>query len=142
MLKNTEPNTNVDKSVYKTPQKPAEEPRVYKEEEYGLMCELIQDGLWGTSNLAKVVGVDRETIDNWKARAEAQEAYFTAVKNVLKKRKNRGEVEKEMKELDLEVANDSIDINTYYRQYTDEQLTDLANQKARSLGLLEPAQRD
>lgn len=113
--------------------------RVNNEEGYGLMCELIRDGLWGTSNLAKVVGVDRKTIDTWKPLPEAQEAYSTAVKNVLKKRRNRGDVEKEMKELDLEVANDVIDLNAYH-QYTDEQLAEIASQKARSLGLLEPAQ--
>lgn len=123
----------------KIPQNPAEESQVYKAEEYGLMCELIKDGLWGTSNLAKVVHVDRETIDNWKARPEAQEAYSIAVKNVLKKRRNRGDVEKEMKELDLDVANDVLDVNAYH-QYTDEQLAEIASQKARSLGLLEPAQ--
>lgn len=120
-------------------QLPTKLPRVLKEEEYNLMCELIRDGLWGTSNLAKVVKVERETIDLWKVRPEAQEAYSTAVKNVLKKRRNRGDVEKEMKELDLEVANDVLDVNAYH-QYTDEQLAEIASQKARSLGLLEPSQ--
>jgi len=123
----------------KSTQIPTKLPRVIKEEEYNLMCELIGDGLWGTSNLARVVGVERETIDIWKIRPEAQAAYSTAVRNVLKKRRNRGDVEKEMKELDLEVANDVIDINAYYQKYTDEQLTELANEKARSLGLLEPS---
>lgn len=124
-----------------TPQYSANLPQVRKEEEYNLMCDLIRDGLWGTSNLSRVVHVDRDTIDQWKIRPEAQEAYATAVKNVLRKRRNRGDVEKEMKELDLEVANDVLDVNAYHN-YTDEQLAEIASQKARSLGLLEPSERD
>lgn len=108
--------------MIKTGQKSSTISQVNKEEEYGLMCQFITEGLWSTSNLAKVVGVDRKTIETWKPLPEAQAAYRTACKNVLKKRRQRGDVEKELKELDLEVAVDQLDINVQTSQWTDEQL--------------------
>lgn len=104
--------------------------QVLKEEEYGLMCQFIADGLWSTSNLSRVVGVDRKTIESWKPLPEAQAAYRLACKNVLKKRRQRGDVEKELKELDLDVAADQLDINVQTSQWTDEQLQQFIEQEA------------
>lgn len=114
----------------KTPHNSAELPRVYKEEEYGLMCQFIQKGLWSNSNLSRVVGVDRETISDWKKRPEAQQAYRQACEEVLKKRRRRGDVEKEMRELDLDVTNDILDINYKVDSWTDDQLKQFIESEA------------
>lgn len=85
---------------------------MYKEEEFNLMLEFIELGLWRVTNLAKACNVDRDTIERWKKTKEAQRAYRRASQAILKKRKNTGDVEKLMKELDYEVDKSELDITT------------------------------
>lgn len=96
----------------KTPLNTPKYTRVYKEEEFALMCEFIELGMWRVSNLAKACNVDRDTIEDWRLRPEAQKAYKAATQFILKKRKHTGDVEKLMKELNYEVDKTEIDITT------------------------------
>lgn len=95
-----------------TSQKLPSLPRVNKEGEFALMCELIELGLWRTSNLARACNVARETIDDWKKRPEAQKAYQKAVKDIISKRKKIGDPEKIMKELNLDVDRTEVDVTS------------------------------
>lgn len=106
-----------------------EESDVYKSAEYVLMCEFIEDGLWRETNLSRAVGVSRNTIRKWKAYPKAQKAYRKAIKEVMKKRKKTGDVEKQMKELGLEVDNDTLNINF---DFDDEQTQRIAERMVRS----------
>jgi len=106
-----------------TPEVSVKLPQVQKREEFELMCRFIRLGLWGNSNLSRVVGVEWETIKEWKKQPEAQQAYQHACDEVLKKRKKRGDVEKEMKELELDVSNDVLDVNHRVETWTDDELT-------------------
>ena len=87
-------------------------PQVLKLTEYYLMLEFISLGLWRSTNLAKACNVNIDSISDWKKRPEAQAAYREAVKSVMKKRKAIGDPEKLMKELQLEVDVDRLDITT------------------------------
>lgn len=93
-----------------TQEKPDKQPRVYKETEFRLMCEFIELGLWRTINLSRAVGCDQETIAKWKKMPEAQKSYQKAVKSILAKRKIKGDVEKLMKEVNMEVDADEVNI--------------------------------
>lgn len=95
-----------------SPQNPSNRPQVYKEAEFTLMCEFIQAGLWRTTNLARVCNVSRETIDDWKKRPEAQEAYQKAAREIVNKRKKVGDPEKIMKEMALEVDVNQLDVTS------------------------------
>lgn len=86
------------------------DPEILKEEEFILMCEFIELGLWRTTNLSKACNVDRKTVDIWKTHSKAQIAYRKAVKNILKKRGVKGDVEKMMKEVSMEVDGDELTV--------------------------------
>jgi len=74
-------------------------PTVYKKEELTLMIELIEAGLWGSSNLANALHIDRSTVERWKETPEVQEAHRRAIMKFLRKRQD---VEKILGELKVE----------------------------------------
>lgn len=92
------------------PQNQSNTHQVYKEEEFTLMCEFIAAGLWRTTNLSRACNVERETIERWKKMPDAQKAYRKAVKDILAKRKIKGDPEKMMKELNMEVDADEVNV--------------------------------
>lgn len=70
------------------PANPTKTPRVYKEEDLALMIELIDGGLWSTTNLSNALHINRETIDIWKERKEVQEAHRKSILKWVKRRKD------------------------------------------------------
>lgn len=112
----------------------AVEPKIYKEEEFNLMIELIENGLWRNVNLTKALHVAESTIIEWKKRPEAQNAHRKAI---LKFIKRRTDAEKILKELDMEVDPDiGALIQNNFINLTDEQLRQLIAAKTRQLGIV------
>jgi hypothetical protein len=109
-------------------------PQVYKEEELKLMIELIENGLWRTTNLSTALHVDRKTIDEWKQRPEVQGAHRKAI---LKFVRRRTDTENILKELDVEIQSDPqlTQINNYLG-LSDDQLKQLITSKSRQLGVV------
>lgn len=79
------------------------EPKIYKEEEYNLMLEMIRNGLWKNVNLSKALHITEETIIEWKKRPEAIEAHRTAI---LKFVKRMDDPEKILRELGMDIEQD------------------------------------
>lgn len=85
------------------------EPKIYKEEEFNMMLELIENGLWRNVNLSKALHVAEETIIEWKKRQEAQQAHRRAILRYLKK---RTDAEKILKELEMDIVPDTLQITS------------------------------
>lgn len=85
-------------------------PEIIKEEEFELFLRFIRLGMWRGTNLAKACSINQDTVTAWKKRPETKKAYREAVERVIKKRSNITDPEKLMKELDLEVDKDVIDM--------------------------------
>lgn len=110
----------------------AELPQVYKENELKMMVELVENGLWSNVNLAKALGVNRDTITEWKKRPEVKKAYRKAI---LKYTSRRTDVDKILKELEIEIEPDDISIqNNLLINLTDEQLDSYIASKIRQVG--------
>ena len=86
-------------------------PDIYKEEEFELFLRFVRLGMWKGVNLSRACGIDENTVATWKKRPETQKAYREAVERVVKKRSNITDPEKLMKELNLEVDKDTIDMS-------------------------------
>lgn len=107
--------------------------KIIKEEEFNLMLELIENGLWRNVNLSRALHVVEETIIKWKKHPKVQEAHRRAI---LKYARKRTDVDKILKELDMEVEPDinSLVQNNYF-QLDDEQLNKLIRSKINQVGV-------
>ncbi len=95
----------------KKPTKPAEDPQVYKEHEYGVFLSLIAGGLWkNNSFIADVCGLDRETVAKWKNRDEVKKLRQESVKKDLVKWKNRSDPEQRLKEQGMDFEAEKLDV--------------------------------
>lgn len=108
------------------------EAKIYKEEEYDTMIEMIKAGMWRNVNLVNALHVDEQTILKWKKRPEVIEAHKQTFIKFLKKRED---VEKILKEIGMETEPD-IDtlIQNNYLSLTDEQLNQIIQSKSRQIG--------
>lgn len=108
-------------------------PDIVKKDEFELMLELITQGLWKGVNLAAALHVNQDTITAWKKRPEAKDAHRRAI---LKFVRRRTDVEKILKELEIETEPDgpSLIQNNFY-QLTDGQLDTFIQSKIRELGV-------
>ncbi len=115
-------------------------PEVYKEEDFKLMLELVQSGIWKNVNLSRALHIDEDTIAKWKKRKEATTAHRQAI---LKFVKRRTDVEKILKELEMDLETDlpSLVQNNYY-QLDDNQLDQLIESKLRQIGAGVPSDRE
>ncbi len=86
-------------------------PGIYKEEEFELFLRFVRLGMWRGVNLSRACSIDEDTVTAWKKRPETKKAYREAVEKVIKKRSNISDPEKLMKELNLEVDNDALDMS-------------------------------
>jgi L-rhamnose isomerase len=120
-------DNNAEKSVNSV-QAPIE---IYKQEDFDLMLEMIKSGIWKNVNLSRALHIDEDTIAKWKKHQDAIDAHRQAI---LKFIKRRTDVEKILKELEMEVETDipSLVQNNYY-QLNDEQLDQLIEQKLKQI---------
>jgi len=79
------------------------EPKIYKEEEFNLMLEMVRSGLWKNVNLVTALHIDEKTIIEWKKRPEVIEAHRSAI---LKFIKRVDDPEKLLRELGLDIEQD------------------------------------
>lgn len=85
-------------------------PQVYKEQEYADFLSLVQQGLWKNNKLlAEVCSVEEETIAKWKKMPEVVKARRIALADTLRTFKNRGDVEKRLKEQGMEFDPDKVE---------------------------------
>lgn len=91
--------------------KPADEPQVYKEEDYAYFIECVKDGLWNNNTyLAELCGVERETIAKWKKTKPVVEARRQYSNDLRKEFKTDGTIEKKMKEAGMEVESEQTQV--------------------------------
>lgn len=91
---------------------PSTTPRVYKELEYADFIDFIKQGLWRNNKLlAEICSVNEDTINEWKKRPDAIAARKLSLKDTLKTFKNRGDVEKRLKEQGMEFDNQTVNLN-------------------------------
>lgn len=110
------------------PVKPEKLPRVYKEEELANMIELIESGIWRTTNLSNALGINMETVDKWKLRPEVIQARRKSVKKWADK---RVDADKVLKELGMEIDSAEVPLlNVTINQWSDEQLTKFIESEA------------
>ena len=83
------------------PKKPKHVPQVYKETQLETMIQLIQRGIYSTTNLSTALHIDMSTIVEWKKRLEVKQAH---TRSILKHAGNRTDVDGILKELGLETA--------------------------------------
>ena len=85
-------------------------PQVYKEQEFADFLSLVQQGLWRNNKLlADVCSVEEETIAKWKKMPEVVKARRIALAETLRTFKNRGDVEKRLKEQGMEFDPDKVE---------------------------------
>lgn len=85
-------------------------PLVYKEQEFADFLSLVQQGLWRNNKLlAEVCSVEEETIAKWKKMPEVVNARRVALADTLTTFKNRGDVEKRLKEQGMEFDPDKVE---------------------------------
>lgn len=126
----------VKPKVKSKPAKPAKLPRVKKKTEYEWMVDLIRRGLWRTTNLANVIGVDRETIDKWKKRPEVVEERRKVVWKTLGSSGRGRSVETVLKEMGVETDPDKLEITHKFEDLGDDELNDRIANKARQVGVV------
>lgn len=94
------------------PTLPSAEPLVLKEFEYSVFLDFVKQGLWKNNKLlSELCSVSDDTIIEWKKRKEAIEARRIALADTLKAFKNRGDVEKRLKEQGMEFDNQTVNLN-------------------------------
>lgn len=76
-------------------------PQVYKQTELDTMIQLIERGIYSTTNLASVLGVDMDTVTKWKRRPEVVAA---RTRSILKFAGRRTDVDGVLKELGVDTA--------------------------------------
>ncbi len=117
------------------PAKPAPSPQVYKKTEMEWMIDLIQRGLWRSTNLAEIIGINRETVDKWKKLPEVIEERRKVVwKTLGSGGKGRG-VEAILKEMGVETDPDKLEITHKFEDMKDDELDNLIASKANQAGL-------
>lgn len=90
--------------------KSANVPRVYKEIEFADFIDFIKQGLWRNGKLlSELCSVDEDTITAWKKQPEAIAARKLSMTDTLKTFKNRGDVEKRLKEQGMEFDPDKVE---------------------------------
>lgn len=90
--------------------KSANVPRVYKEVEFADFIDFIKQGLWRNGKLlSELCSVDEDTITAWKKQPEAIAARKLSLGDTLKTFKNRGDVEKRLKEQGMEFDPDKVE---------------------------------
>lgn len=91
---------------------PSKIPRVYKELEYADFIDFIKQGLWRNNKLlAEICSVNEDTINEWKKRPEAIAARKLSLGDALRTFKNRGDIEKRLKEQGMEFDVQPLQIN-------------------------------
>lgn len=91
--------------------KSANVPRVYKEVEFADFIDFIKQGLWRNGKLlSELCSVDEDTITAWKKQPEAIAARKLSMSDTLKTFKNRGDVEKRLKEQGMEFDPDKQEV--------------------------------
>lgn len=125
----------MSKIVRQNPTNPDSQPEVYKQAELEAMLQLIDAGVWRSTNLSKALHVDMGTIAIWKDRPEVQEAHKKAI---IKFARRRTDVEKILNELDFETPAEpqSLTQINNYMSLSDEQLDALIKSKASEIGIL------
>ena len=84
--------------------------RVYKEQEFADFIDFIKQGLWRNNKLlAEICSVDEDTISAWKKKPEAIAARKLSLADTLRTFKNRGDVEKRLKEQGMEFDPDKVE---------------------------------
>ena len=102
--------------------------RVTLKREYKLMLELIDKGIWRTTNLANALHVSMDSVTAWKKTPEAEDAHRKAV---LKFADRRVDVENILKELGMEIDSAEVPLlNVTINQWSDEQLTKFIESEA------------
>lgn len=85
-------------------------PRVYKETEFADFIDFIKQGLWRNGKLlSELCSVDEDTITAWKKQPAAIAARKLSMTDTLKTFKNRGDVEKRLKEQGMEFDPDKVE---------------------------------
>ncbi len=86
-------------------------PQVYKEIEFADFIDFIKQGLWRNGKLlSELCSVDEDTITAWKKQPEAIAARKLSMSDTLKTFKNRGDVEKRLKEQGMEFDPDKQEV--------------------------------
>ncbi len=97
----------------KDPQLPEQDPQVLKEHEYSVFLGMIEQGLWKNNRfIAEVVGVNEETIAEWKKRSEVKALRQQAINDDLKRWKRTADAEKRLKEQGMDFDPDRLDITS------------------------------
>lgn len=79
-------------------------PQVLKKEDYLFFVECVLDGMWSNNTyLAELCGVDRNTIADWKKTDPVMKARKEASRDLIKKFKKDGDLEKRLREAGMEV---------------------------------------
>lgn len=118
------------------PANPAKQPQVYKKTELEWMIDLIKRGLWRSTNLAEIIGINRETVDNWKKLPEVIEERRKVVwKTLGSNGKGRG-VEMILKEMGVETDPDKLEVIHKFEDLKDDELDDRIASKARQVGVV------
>ena len=88
-------------------------PQVQKKQEYLLLVDYVRAGAWRNNTwLASILGVNDETVTEWKKTAPVMEARKEAIKGLLKDFEKKGDVEKRLAETGFEVEPSRIDLST------------------------------
>lgn len=118
------------------PAKPARFPQVKKKTELEWMIDLIRRGLWRSTNLAEIIGINRETVDKWKKLPEVIEERRKVVwKTLGSGGKGRG-VEAILKEMGVETDPDKLEVIHKFEDLKDDELDDRIASKARQVGVV------
>lgn len=89
----------------------AEEPLVYKVDDFNFFIECVEDGLWQNSSyLGELCSVNRETIGVWKKTKIAKEARKKASKALRRDFRGRGDIDKRLSEAGFDVTPTKVQI--------------------------------
>lgn len=116
------------------PAKPAPSPQVYKKTEMEWMIDLIRRGLWRSTNLAEIIGINRETVDKWKKLPEVIEERRKVVWKTLGSGGKGRSVEAVLKEMGVETDPDKLEITHKFEDLKDDELDNLIASKANQVG--------
>lgn len=93
-------------------EKKPQEKEIYKLGEYAVFCDLIEQGLWKNNRfLAEVVGVNEDTIADWKKREAIQKLRQKSISDDLKRWKRTADAEKRLKEQGMDFDAEKLDVS-------------------------------
>lgn len=86
--------------------------QVQKEAEYDQLLEYVAAGAWKNNTwLASVLGVDDDTVADWKKTIPVVKARQLAVKGLLKDFTRRGDVKDRLKENGMDFDAEKLDVS-------------------------------